>query len=118
MKVCCAPLFMCDVAVTLMCLCLSVCVCTNLRSQDWRRLETSGFLEDNRLVLAFWMFFRFLKLDHGKALVEGTVGQSTSSMAAILLQPSLEEVLREPQSVRLACECCTGACMQLNPYRA
>ena len=78
-------------------------------------LETSGFLEDIRLVLAFWMFFRFLKLDHGKALVEGTVGQSTSSMAAILLQPSLEEVLREPQSVRLACECCTGACMQLNP---
>ena len=83
--------------------CVCVCVCTNLRSQDWRRLETSGFLEDNRLVLAFWMFFRFLKLDHGKALVEGTVGQSTSSMAAILLQPSLEEVLREPQSVRLNC---------------
>ena len=72
---------------------MCLCVCANLRSQDWRGLETSGFLEDIRLVLAFWMFFLILKLDHGKAFVEGTVGQSTSSMAAILLQPSVEEVL-------------------------
>ena len=56
-------------------------------------------------MLAFWMFFSILKLDHRKALVEGTDGQSTSSMAAILNQPSLEEVLRELQSVKLACEC-------------
>ena len=60
------------------------------------------------------MFFRYLNQTMGRPSLKGQIENCTFAKAMILSQPAVEGVLREQQSVRIACECCT--CMQSDSY--